>query len=143
MDEGDGKIWDFGEFDESICSDEAIEFAVVFGSQVSGTSRSDSDVDLAVKFSDSLTPSERFRKRCFLSGSLQQDDAPFVDVSDIERLPIDVAVDAVAGELLCGNKQSYLEYKSTIESRFETEREALRRHERSVIERIAEDGLHG
>jgi len=81
--------------EEVVCSDPDIVFTVGFGSQLSDESTTLSDFDLAVKFSDELSERERFQKRCFLSGELQQEDWPFIDVSDIESLPLDVAHDAV------------------------------------------------
>jgi len=123
--------------------DPEIDFAVVFGSRVSGTGRSSSDIDLAVKFSDGLSSMERFRKRCFLSGDLQRDDAPFVDVSDIESLPPDVAHEAVNGAFLCGDEQAFDTFRERVEARFEAQRDERRQRQRDVIDRIAERGLHG
>ncbi|WP_138004422.1 type VII toxin-antitoxin system MntA family adenylyltransferase antitoxin [Halalkalirubrum salinum] len=128
---------------ETVCADPDIVFAVVFGSQLSGESTSSSDFDLAVKFADELSKRDRFDKRCFLSGEIQHEDLPFVDVSDIESLPVDVAHDAVNGELLCGDKQLFEKFKATIETEFDAQREALRREQRAVIDRIAEGGLRG
>jgi predicted nucleotidyltransferase len=68
----------------SLCHDPDVEFVVLFGSQITGDSRPSSDVDLAVKFTDSLPTRDRFQKRCFLSGDIQQDGIPFIDVSDIQ-----------------------------------------------------------
>lgn len=133
----------FAALEESLCRDSAIEFVVAFGSQVTGGSRSSSDIDLAVKFADDLSSHERFQKRCFLSGDLQQADAPFIDLSDIEDLPLGVAHDAVNGELLCGNEQAFHQFKTDIEASFEERRDEIRRHQQAVIDRIAEDGLRG
>jgi predicted nucleotidyltransferase len=127
----------------SICDDPAVEFAVAFGSQISGESNSSSDLDLAVKFADDLSDRERFDKRCFLSGDIQREDAPFVDLSDIEELPIDIAHDAVNGQFVCGDKRAFERFKTDIESEFAEQRELLRRRQREVIDRIAEDGLRG
>lgn len=128
---------------ESLCQDDDIRFAVVFGSQVTDDWRPSSDFDLAVKFADRLSSHERFLKRCYLSGDLQQEDAPFVDISDIEDLPIEVAHDAVSGELLCGDTQTFRQFKADVEQTFAEQRDDIRRHQRSVIDRIAEDGLRG
>jgi predicted nucleotidyltransferase len=143
MDVADGNDGVVGDLGESLCSDPAVEFAVAFGSRVTGDDRSSSDFDVAVKFSDTLSSEERFRKRCFLSGTLQRPDGPFVDVSDIEELPLDVAHDVVAGEVLCGDEQAFQEFKSATERQFEKQRGDIRRHQREVIDRIADDGLHG
>jgi len=133
----------FATLEESLCRDSDIEFVVAFGSQVTGDSRSSSDLDLAVKFADDLSSHERFQKRCFLSGNLQQADAPFIDLSDIEDLPLNVAHDAVNGEFLCGNEQAFHQFKTEIEASFEKQRDEIRRHQQDVIDRIAEDGLRG
>jgi len=127
----------------SVCSDTDIEYVVVFGSQVSGQSTASSDLDLAVKFVDALSDHERFEKRCFLSGDLQREGAPFVDVADIEALPLDVAHDVVNGEFVCGDKEAFEQFKTEIEAGFSECREEIRRQQRDVIDRIAEDGLRG
>lgn len=129
--------------EESLCQDADIEFAVLFGSQVTHDQRPSSDVDVAIKFAGGLSSHERFRKLCFLAGELQQEDAPFVDVSDIDTLPIDVAHDAVTGKLLCGDEQAFRQVTADIEATFEDRRDDIRRHQQAVIERIAEDGLRG
>ncbi len=129
--------------EESVCADPDIVFAVVFGSLISGESAPSSDLDLAIKFTDGLSDKERFEKRCFLSGDLQHETRPFVDVSDIESLPVDVAHDAVNGELLCGDERAFEQFRADVEAEFTEQRETLRRHQRAVIDRIAEDGLRG
>ena len=128
--------------EESLCHDETVEFAVLFGSQVTGEFCSSSDFDIAVKFTDELSSHERFQKRCLCRG-LQQADAPFVDLSDIESLPVAVARDAVNGEFLCGNEQAFRQYKTDIETTFDQQHEEIRRNQRDVIDRIAEGGLRG
>lgn len=111
---------------DAVCSDPGIEFAVAFGSRITGESTRSSDIDLAIKFADDLSTCDRFEKRCFLSGTLQQDDRPFIDVSDIESLPLDVAHDVVNGELLCGDERAFERFKADIEKRFDDQRDALR-----------------
>lgn len=143
MEEVDGTSRLLSILEESLCPDPEVEFVVTFGSQVTGDSHTSSDLDVAVKFTEGLSPHERFRKRCFLSGDLQQADAPFVDISDVEELPLDVAHDAVDGELLCGDEQGFRRFKAEVEALFEERRDDIRRHQREVIDRIAENGLHG
>ena len=128
---------------ESVCADPAVEFVVLFGSQTTGAAGPASDIDIAIKFTDQLSAQERFQKWCFFAGDLQHEAAPAVDVSDIEQLPIDVAHDAVAGEVLCGDSDAFERFKARIDDRFETERDDLRKHQRAVIDRIAEEGLRG
>jgi predicted nucleotidyltransferase len=143
MDGTDGRSRLVAALEESLCRDADIEFAVAFGSQVSGDSHPSSDFDVAIKFADDLSSHERFQKRCFRSGALQQENAPFVDVSDIEELPVGVAADAVNGEILCGDEQAFHQFKADVETAFEEQRDDIRRHQQDVIERIAEEGLHG
>jgi predicted nucleotidyltransferase len=133
----------FSDLEAELCADEDIEFAVVFGSRVANAARESSDVDVAVKFADSLSASERFQKRCFLAGDLQQDGSPFVDISDIDRLPLDVAHDAIHGEFLCGDDERFRAFKTDVEAQFTDQREGIQRRQRDTIDRIAEDGLHG
>ncbi len=102
-----------------------------------------SDLDIAVKFTADYSERNRFKKRCVLSGELQHEEFPSIDVSDIDSLPLDVAHDAVNGDLLCGDEQAFEQFKTDIEAEFDEKRETLRRHQRTVIDRIAEDGLRG
>lgn len=128
---------------ESVCSDSDVQFAVAFGSHSTGEPTQSSDIDLAVKFADDLSDRERFDKRCFLSGDLQREDAPFVDLSDIETLPLDVAHDAVNARFVCGDERAFERFKTDIEATFDEQSDALRCRQRDVIDRIAEDGLRG
>jgi predicted nucleotidyltransferase len=143
MDGTDGRSRLVAALEESLCRDADIEFAVAFGSQVSGDSHPSSDFDVAIKFADDLSSHERFQKRCFLSGALQQENAPFVDVSDIEELPVGVAADAVNGVIRCGDEQAFHQFDADVETAFEEQRDDIRRPQQDVIERIAEEGLHG
>lgn len=129
--------------EESLCRDPDIEFAVAFGSQVMGEATLSSDFDIAVKFADRCSARDRFRKRCFLSGDLQRKSAPFIDLSDIEELPLAVAHDAVQGDVICGDEQAFQQFKADIEAEFADQRDAISQHQREVIDRIAEGGLRG
>jgi len=139
----DGRKRGFEDFEESVCSDSDVEFVVAFGSRVTGESTDTSDLDLAVKFVDELSDHDRFEKQCFLSGTLQREEGPFVDISDIETLPIAVRNDAVNGSFVCGDRDAFERFKADVEATFAEEREPLRRQQRDVIDRIAEDGLRG
>jgi len=129
--------------DASVCDDPAVEFVVVFGSWSTSEATPASDFDVAVKFADDLSASERFEKRCFLSGDIQRDDAPFIDLSDIETLPLDVAYDAVNGTFVCGDDRAFERFKTVIEATFADQSDSLRRQQRDVIDRIAAEGLRG
>ena len=127
----------------SLCADGNIEFVVAFGSQLTGNSTAGSDLDIAVKFADELSASERFTKRCFLSGDLQTDELPFVDVSDIDTLPVDVAHDAINGTVVCGDEGVVDQYTAAVEAAFYDQREERRHTQRKLIDRIATEGLRG
>jgi predicted nucleotidyltransferase len=129
--------------EEAVCPDSDVTFVVAFGSQVTGDPTQSSDLDLAVKFSDGLSERDRFEKQCYLSGALQQEDAPFVDLADIETLPVAVACDALDGTFVCGDEDAYERFKRDIETTFAEQRDTVRRQQRDVIDRIAEDGLRG
>jgi predicted nucleotidyltransferase len=143
MGTADGHTQLLAALSEVICSDPDVEFAIAFGSRAAGTPRPSSDIDVAVKFSDELSASERFRKRCSLSGELQREDAPFVDVSDIEELPLLVAYDAVQGTVLCGDEEALRSVKEGIDAAFTERGPDIRSHQRDLIDRIAEEGLRG
>ena len=128
---------------ETLCGNPDIEFVVVFGSRAKGTERSSSDLDIAVKFDPDLTSEDRFRKRCRLSARLQENDSPFVDLSDIDELPLEFAHAAVNGELICGDREAFREFKTEVEDRFENSREEIERQQLDLIHRIAEEGLRG
>jgi predicted nucleotidyltransferase len=143
MNSTEGGSWARNLAEEELCEDPDIEFVVAFGSQVQGTATPESDIDIAVKFSDDLSASDRFRKRCFLAGELQDASLPQVDLVDVESLPIAVAHDVVGGEFLCGDQRRFERFRSTVEQQFESERDQLRQRQRETIARIAEEGLRG
>lgn len=64
-------------------------------------------------------------------------------MSDIKSLPLAVAHDAVNGTFVCGDEDAFARFKTGIEARFGDRRDDLRRRQRAVIDRIAEDGLRG
>ena len=143
MDTTGGRSAVLAALESAVCRDPAVDFAIVFGSQITDDARPSSDLDLAIKFADDLSSSERFEKRCVLSGELQQEGAPFIDVSDIDELPLGVAHDAVHGKLLCGDDDAFHEVTAEVEAAFAEQGEDIRRRQRAVIERIAEEGLRG
>jgi predicted nucleotidyltransferase len=143
MNTGDSGSELLAALEESVCSDSDVVFGVTFGSQITNKATSASDLDLAVKFADELPASDRFDTRCFLSGDLQREDAPFLDVSDIESLPMAVAHDAVNGVFVCGDEHAFERFKTNVEAPFAEQCDTLRRQQRGVIDRMAEDGLHG
>lgn len=131
------------EVEEILCRDPDVEFVVLFGSRASGTARRSSDLDVVVKFEDSLSPTERFRKRCRLSGQLQSDEGPFVDLVDLDDVPIELAHAALDGTLVCGDEEVYEQVQRAVATEFESRRSAVERTQRETIRRIAEEGLRG
>lgn len=128
---------------DAFTDSDPVEFAVLFGSFAEDGDTPPSDIDLAIKFDETLAPDERFRRLCVFSGTLQSSERPFVDVSDIERLPLDIAHDAVHGKLVYGNEQRFEAFRKDIRETFAAQRDAIRSRQRDVIERIANQGLHG
>lgn len=117
----------FEALESSVCSNSTVEFVVAFGSRITGEATSTSDLDIAVMFVADLSASDRFEKRCFLSGDLQREDVPFVDVSDIEAHSLDVAHDAVNGTVVCGDERAFDQFGAAVESRFTDQQESRRR----------------
>ena len=122
---------------------DAIEFAILFGSFTGDEETSPSDIDIAIKFTDALAPAERFRQLCKFSGHLQSSDRPFVDVSDIEGLPLDIAHDAVHGKLVYGNEQRFEAFREDTQETFAAQRDTICSRQLDIIERIANQALHG
>jgi len=139
----DGRAAVLNSLADEVCREEGVVFAVVFGSSVSGEARPSSDVDVGIKFEADLTERERFRRRYVLSATLQRTEWPFVDVSDIEELPLPVAHRVVCGDLLCGDKAAFRRFKQNTEAAYEESRGELSERSRTVIDRIAEEGLRG
>ena len=143
MDSDDGGSHSLTSHLRSLCSDPDVEFAVTFGSRTTGRSGPSSDLDVAVKFVDGLDTEDRFRKRCFLSGDLQQPEIPHVDLVDLESLPIEVAHEAVSGEFVCGDRAAFQKFKEDLETTYRAGRRDRGRRRRKRIDRIAEEGLRG
>nr|WP_239640628.1 nucleotidyltransferase domain-containing protein [Haloferax denitrificans] len=62
MDLSDGRSEALSALREAVCSDSDLEFVVTFGSQTTGEATTTSDLDIAVKFADSLSARDRFEK---------------------------------------------------------------------------------
>lgn len=58
----DGGVEPLTVLEASVCAVDDVEFAVVFGSRITGEPTQTSDLDLAVKFSDDLSEAERFER---------------------------------------------------------------------------------
>lgn len=56
-----------------LLADQPVQFAYLFGSQARGDARSDSDIDVAVRFGDEVDPADRFALATELAGRLAVD----------------------------------------------------------------------
>ena len=123
---------------------EPIEVAIVFGSHVEGTATDESDVDIAVEFSDQLSESEKFDHKIRLMGVLPTVlDVGEVDVSDFDRLPPDIGLTAVNdGVLVVGTEERVEQIRDRFEAAYPDFRENIERGKKELLERI-EAGTYG
>jgi predicted nucleotidyltransferase len=83
-----------------------VRFAVLFGSRVRGETHDSSDDDVALRFPADLSPKERFRRRNRVDADLHGYADDFVDVSDIQDLPLPIARAALReGVRLVGDEE--------------------------------------
>ncbi|CCQ33006.1 Nucleotidyltransferase protein [Halorhabdus tiamatea SARL4B] len=119
-----------------------VAFAVLFGSYATGTSHDSSDVDVAVQFPAAMTPKERFHRRNRIDAELQAYAEQFIDVSDIEDLPLPVVRRALRdGIRLVGDQQAIDAYCERIEAEYETSAAARKRERQEFIDRLAKGEL--
>jgi predicted nucleotidyltransferase len=115
-----------------------VVFAVLFGSHVEGTTHAESDVDIALRLPESLTPKARFRLRNRIDAELQSYAEGFVDVSDIESLPVPVAHAALQnGIVLCGDDKAVSEYRTQIATEYEATKPEREREREAFLDRLA------
>jgi predicted nucleotidyltransferase len=120
-------------------SDRPVVFAVLFGSHGRGDADSESDVDIALRFPETLDAHERFRLRNRIDADLQSYAEGFVDVSDIEVLPLPVAHAALTeGVRLFGDGDSLEEYRERIGETYEESETERAEDRRTFIDRLAE-----
>ncbi|MFC6941194.1 nucleotidyltransferase domain-containing protein [Salinirubellus sp. GCM10025818] len=124
--------------------DQPLEFALLFGSQVTGTATDRSDVDLVVKLSDDLEPDERFQRRNRIAGELMallgRDD---VDVSELDHLPTEIAHSALQeGVLLVGDEETVADYRQQVAKAYE-QTATDRKRDRDALLRRLEQGTYG
>ncbi|WEL20668.1 nucleotidyltransferase domain-containing protein [Halorhabdus sp. BNX81] len=119
-----------------------VAFAVLFGSFATGSSRDSSDVDVAVQFPAAMTPKERFHRRNRIDAELQAYADRFVDVSDIENLPLPVVRRALQdGIRLVGDQEDIDAYRGRIEAEYETSAAKRKRERQEFIDRLAKGEL--
>lgn len=116
-----------------------IEFGIIFGSRARGTANKSSDVDVALRFPGDMDESERFHQRNRIDAELQAYADGFVDVSDIETLPIHVAYAALRdGIRIVGDESSVEAYKENVERKYMAESSEREQNRREFIERLAQ-----
>lgn len=125
-------------------SEQPLEFALLFGSQATGAATERSDIDLVVKFSETLDADELFQRRNRIAGELMArlgtDD---VDVSDLDHLPTEIAHSALQeGILLVGDEETVDEYRQQITSEYE-QTAADRKRARDELLRRLKQGTYG
>ena len=115
-----------------------VEFALLFGSHARGEDEESSDVDIALRFSDSMDDRGRFRERNRIDAALQEHASGFVDVNDIDALPTPVAHAALRDcILLAGDKRAVEEYRGQIEAEYESTADERERQREELIDRLA------
>lgn len=114
-------------------------FAVVFGSHAKSKAGIDSDVDIALKFPEEMDARDRFRLRNRIDAERQSFADRFVDVSDLDSLPVHVAYAAVTdGVLLAGDESAFDRIENEIQTEYESNASDREREQREFIRRIAE-----
>lgn len=122
----------------SYLEDTPVEYAVVFGSCVRETADESSDVDIALRFPEEMDKRERFDRRNRIDADVQSYADRFVDVSDMQALPTDVARRALRTGVPLLDNEELIEADRT---RLDREHEATRRERdearQSFVERLA------
>ena len=113
-----------------------VVFAVLFGSHATGTADATSDVDIALRFPDEMAAIERFRRRNRIDAELQQYAAGFVDVSDLEELPVHVAHAALRDGIVVAGEMSTA-YREEVEQEYEATAGERAAQREELIERLA------
>lgn len=128
---------DLEEIREYLAQTEVI-FAVLFGSHARGTADDSSDVDIALRFPDELSETERFHRRNRIDADLQAYADGFVDVSDIASLPTHVAHAALRdGVCLVGDEEVLTTYKERVDAEYDADTSEREQARREFIDRLA------
>ena len=113
-----------------------VVFAVLFGSHATRTADGTSDVDIALRFPDEMADIERFRRRNRIDAELQQYAAGFVDVSDLEELPVHVAHAALQNGIVVAGEMSTA-YRDGVKQEYEATAGERAAQREELIERLA------
>lgn len=113
-------------------------FAVLFGSHARATADESSDVDIALRFPDDLSKTDRFRRRNRIDADLQAYADGFVDVSDIDSLPTPVAHAALRdGVCVVGDREELTAYKQRVDAEYDEEESEREQERQEFIDRLA------
>lgn len=123
----------------SVLKSADVRYAVVFGSYATGTVSPTSDLDIGIRFDETVSRRERFQQRNRVDAALQSYADAFVDVSDIEALPEAVALNALRdGIVLYGDSDAKdADERQLAESAAESADQRARQR-REFIDRLAE-----
>ena len=114
-----------------------VVFALLFGSHARDTAKSTSDVDVALRFPEDTDDRDRFRTRNRIDATLQRFADDFVDVSDIDALPTEVAHAALRnGVVLVGDEQTVAAYRAQVEEAYKATAAERERERREFIDRL-------
>lgn len=125
-------------------ADQPLEFALLFGSQATGTATDRSDIDVVLKFPSTLDNSERFEHRNRIAGQLMarlgRDD---VDVSDLDQLPTAIAHAALQeGRLLVGDEETVDAHRREVAAAYERSADDRQRSREDLLHRLRQ-GSYG
>lgn len=126
----------------SVLADNAVAYAVVFGSVARGEDTTVSDVDICIRFSDTLSRRERFDRRNHIDSILQRYAPRFVDVSDFHTLPDSVALNALrTGVVIYGDKTIKQADERELARRSTQSQDERAQKHREFIDRLAEGNV--
>lgn len=125
-------------------ADQPLEFALLFGSQATGTATDRSDIDVMLKFPSTLDDSARFEHRNRIAGQLMarlgRDD---VDVSDLDQLPTAIAHAALQeGRLLVGDEETVDAHRREVAAAYERSADDRQRSREDLLHRLRQ-GTYG
>lgn len=126
----------------AVLADNDVQYAVVFGSVARGEETSTSDIDLCLQFSDDRSRRERFDRRNRIDSVVQRYTTQFVDVSDLEALPDEIALNALRdGVVIYGNERAKETDEQHLEGRVKGSKDEHTRERREFIDRLAEGNV--
>lgn len=94
-----------------------VRYAVLYGSHAEGVATSDSDIDIAVAFSENLSESDRLDCRIELVVDLMEDlGTNDVDLADLDTIRPEVGLQAIeTGHSLLGDEKTQQAYRNRFE----------------------------